>query len=466
MQTNRYEDLSMATKTFEQQVLELTNQERAKQGLPALKANTELNYTADKYAELMAKNNYVSHTGPDGSLPWDRAKKVGFEAQTMGENIAAGQTTPKEVVQDWMNSPGHRANILNRNYTQLGVGFERNYWVQNFGSNDTNPATKIPNSSSNPGTQPTPKPDPKPTPTPTPETDNGKFEQKVLELTNIERAKQGLAPLKGNKELNYAADKYAELMSDKNYFSHTGPDGSSPWDRMKKVGFDAQTMGENIAAGQRTPEEVVEAWMNSPGHRANILNRNYTQLGVGFDDNYWVQNFGSDDTNPASNIPNSPSNPGTKPTPSPNSPYKELKGGSGNDVLTGTSGNDRIWGGKGNDTINGGDGSDRLIGGTGQDKLTGGAGKDTFAYKQLQDKGDTITDFSVSQDKIDLRQIMAGSAYQSKNQFSDFLQLQQVGSDTSVKLDMDGNKKAGGFDKFILLEKVNASSLSASNFLV
>ncbi|MBD2353095.1 type I secretion C-terminal target domain-containing protein [Tolypothrix sp. FACHB-123] len=294
---------------------------------------------------------------------------------------------------------------------------------------------------------------------------NGTFEQRVLELTNIERSKQGLAPLKANKELNYAADKYAELMSDKNYFNHTGPDGTSPWDRMKAVGFQAQVMGENIAVGQQTPEQVVKAWMNSPGHRANILNGKFTQLGVGEDDKYWVQNFGSDDLDPTSKIPNSPSNAGTQPTPAPQA-GKEFKGGDGNDVLTGDSGNNVLWGRKGNDTLNGGGGSDRLIGGIGIDKLTGGTGKDTFVYKSLQDKGDTITDFSSSQDKIDLRQIMAGSAYQSKNQFSDFLKLQQVGSDTVVKLDMDGNKKAGGFDKFILLEKVNASSLNASNFLV
>ncbi|WP_277877969.1 CAP domain-containing protein [Tolypothrix sp. FACHB-123] len=455
--------------TFEQEVLKLTNDERAKFGLPALKGNTELNYAADGYAELMAEKKFFSHVGPDGSRAWDRAKKVGFEAQTMGENIAFGQRTPKDVVQAWMDSPGHRANILNRNFTELGVGFEQNYWVQKFGSKDLNPTTNIPNSSSGSGSQPTPPsnptPTPNPIPTPPPVNNNGTFEQRVLELTNIERSKQGLAPLKANKELNYAADKYAELMSDKNYFNHTGPDGTSPWDRMKAVGFQAQVMGENIAVGQQTPEQVVKAWMNSPGHRANILNGKFTQLGVGEDDKYWVQNFGSDDLDPTSKIPNSPSNAGTQPTPAPQA-GKEFKGGDGNDVLTGDSGNNVLWGRKGNDTLNGGGGSDRLIGGIGIDKLTGGTGKDTFVYKSLQDKGDTITDFSSSQDKIDLRQIMAGSAYQSKNQFSDFLKLQQVGSDTVVKLDMDGNKKAGGFDKFILLEKVNASSLNASNFLV
>lgn len=135
--------------TFEQQVLELTNQERAKNGLRPLKANAELNYAADKYAEEMSQRRVLSHTGPDGSKPWDRAEAVGYEAQMMGENIAAGQRTPEQVVQDWMNSSGHRANILRSQYTDIGVGFYNNYWVQDFGSGDTNSISKIPGSTSN-----------------------------------------------------------------------------------------------------------------------------------------------------------------------------------------------------------------------------------------------------------------------------------------------------------------------------
>jgi Cysteine-rich secretory protein family len=135
--------------TFEQQVFELTNQERAKNGLSPLKINAELNYAADKYAEEMSKRRVLSHTGPDGSKPWDRAETVGYEARMMGENIAAGQRTPEQVVKGWMDSPGHRANILRSQYTDIGVGFYNNYWVQDFGSGDRNPISKIPGSTSN-----------------------------------------------------------------------------------------------------------------------------------------------------------------------------------------------------------------------------------------------------------------------------------------------------------------------------
>jgi hypothetical protein len=137
---------------------------------------------------------------------------------------------------------------------------------------------------------------------------NTTFEQQVFELTNQERVKNGLSPLKTNAELNFAADKYAEEMSKRRVLSHTGPDGSKPWDRAEAVGYEAQMMGENIAAGQRTPEQVVKGWMDSPGHRANILRSQYTDIGVGFYNNYWVQDFGSGDTNPISNIPGSTSN--------------------------------------------------------------------------------------------------------------------------------------------------------------
>jgi hypothetical protein len=133
--------------TFEKQVLELTNQERVKNGLSPLKANNELNYAADKYAQDMSEGGFFSHTGPDGSKPWDRAEAVGYEARMMGENIAAGQRTPQQVVKDWMNSPGHRQNILRPQYKELGVGFHNNYWVQNFGSGDTNPISLVPNTS-------------------------------------------------------------------------------------------------------------------------------------------------------------------------------------------------------------------------------------------------------------------------------------------------------------------------------
>ncbi|CAI7724925.1 MULTISPECIES: CAP domain-containing protein [Bacillus] len=119
------------------------------------------------------------------------------------------------------------------------------------------------------------------------------FEQEVVELTNKERAKQGLKALSVDSKLSKSARAKSQDMKDKNYFSHTSPTYGSPFDQMKQFGITYKTAGENIAQGQRSPQEVVTAWMNSEGHRANILNKNYTHIGVGYvkSGNYWTQQF-------------------------------------------------------------------------------------------------------------------------------------------------------------------------------
>ncbi|CAM4076471.1 CAP domain-containing protein [Bacillus paramycoides] len=119
---------------FEQRVVELTNAERTKQGLPALKIDTELSKVARIKSEDMQKNNYFDHNSPTYGSPFDMMKKFGISYKSAGENIAQGQRTPEEVVQAWMNSAGHRANILNSGFTHIGVGYVEsgNYWTQQF----------------------------------------------------------------------------------------------------------------------------------------------------------------------------------------------------------------------------------------------------------------------------------------------------------------------------------------------
>lgn len=122
------------------------------------------------------------------------------------------------------------------------------------------------------------------------------FEQKVVQLTNQERAKYGLKPLVSDWELARVARFKSDDMRDKNYFSHTSPTYGSPFDMIKNFGITYRSAGENIAAGQKTPEEVVQAWMNSSGHRANILNKDFTHIGVGYSKGgsygvYWTQMF-------------------------------------------------------------------------------------------------------------------------------------------------------------------------------
>ena len=119
------------------------------------------------------------------------------------------------------------------------------------------------------------------------------IEAKVVELTNAERAKNGLSALQMDTQLMAAAREKSEDMKTNQYFSHTSPTFGSPFDRLKALGISYQSAGENIAKGQQTAEEVVEAWMNSEGHRANILDANFTHIGVGYvkDGSIWTQQF-------------------------------------------------------------------------------------------------------------------------------------------------------------------------------
>lgn len=122
---------------FQNEVVRLVNVERSKNGLPALSADSLLMTTATVKSQDMAKNNYFDHTSPTYGSPFDLMKRYGVSYRAAGENIAMGQTSPAQVMDGWMNSAGHRANILNSSYTKIGVGVAQNasgnyYWTQHF----------------------------------------------------------------------------------------------------------------------------------------------------------------------------------------------------------------------------------------------------------------------------------------------------------------------------------------------
>jgi uncharacterized YkwD family protein/spore coat assembly protein SafA len=122
------------------------------------------------------------------------------------------------------------------------------------------------------------------------------LESEVVKLVNVERSKQGLQPLKENWQLSRVARYKSADMAAKNYFSHTSPTYGSPFRMMESFGIKYSSAGENIAYGQKTPQQVMTAWMNSPGHRSNIMSPSYSQIGVGYATNksgtpYWTQMF-------------------------------------------------------------------------------------------------------------------------------------------------------------------------------
>ncbi|WP_374970800.1 CAP domain-containing protein [Terrabacter sp. BE26] len=127
-----------ATPTVQQQVVQLVNAQRARVGCRALVADARLSRAAQAHSADMAKRRYFSHTTPEGRMFVQRIRAQGYTGSWLGENIAAGQPTAKAVMDAWMKSPGHRANILNCRYKAIGVGYAlggpyRYYWTQDFG---------------------------------------------------------------------------------------------------------------------------------------------------------------------------------------------------------------------------------------------------------------------------------------------------------------------------------------------
>jgi uncharacterized protein YkwD len=156
--------------------------------------------------------------------------------------------------------------------------------------------------------KPSPKPTAKPRKSPAKSTrapsSSGKAstvvaaEDEVARLTNIARREQGCGPLRIDERLRKAARGHSGDMAAKGYFDHTSADGRSPWDRIKATGYNSSMLAENIARGQATPDAVVKGWLNSPGHRANIMNCKLKAIGVGVHFGtggpWWTQDFGSD----------------------------------------------------------------------------------------------------------------------------------------------------------------------------
>ncbi|MBS4026288.1 MAG: hypothetical protein KGZ96_11515 [Clostridia bacterium] len=197
-----------------------------------------------------------------------------FVGETLGENVAWEPVSRKIIIND-----GNIANSAD-------------------GANPSNPINPANSPGTSPGSQDTTPGNTGSTNPNTDQTTSGlhQFEAQVVKLVNDERAKHGLAPLKANLKLSQVARIKSEDMRDNKYFAHNSPTYGSPFDMMKRFGISYRTAGENIAAGQTTPEHVVNSWMNSPGHRANILNSNYTEIGVGYAQggsyrHYWTQMF-------------------------------------------------------------------------------------------------------------------------------------------------------------------------------
>jgi len=269
----------------EQQMVVLINQARSDAGLPPLVVDPVLSNLARIKAQDMASNGYFGHTSPVYGSCYDMMKAAGIEYRYAGE-VLARATSVDSAFRALINSSGNRSSVLSTNYNRVGAGIVKkgSYRVivlffagsQNSQSQNQNVNQNI----NSPSPQPQPQSPPQPQEQSQPVSGLNADEQKMVDLVNQERARVGLAPLQVDMTLVKLARMKAQDMIDKGYFSHTSPTYGSPFDMMKAAGVQYRYAGENLA-GAPTVESAHTNLMNSSGHRANILNSNYTRVGIG-----------------------------------------------------------------------------------------------------------------------------------------------------------------------------------------
>ena len=247
-----------------ERVVEIINQERAAAGLSALQSNPQLEQAcALRLQELKEK---FSHTRPDDTSWATVFDELGIARGGAAENIAKGYKTPEDLMSSLMTKEGHRNNILNLDFTYVAVGFdpETKAWIQLFMKPVDYDPSKV----------------------------NAKEEiQAVVKIVNQRRAEAGLPALTYSKSLQKVADLRAKEITE--LFSHTRPNGQLCFTAFGELGVKYSYAGENIASGYKSAEAVMTGWMNSEGHRKNILDSRFTEIAVGFDPETraWVQVF-------------------------------------------------------------------------------------------------------------------------------------------------------------------------------
>jgi uncharacterized protein YkwD/stress response protein SCP2 len=250
----------------------LVNAERAKAGVPAVATESRLTAAAQAHATAMARQGRLSSEGPDGRSVFQHITARGYAYLSLAEHLVSGPRTPAELLDYCLTGAETRRPLVSPAFFDVGAAHATDprsgdtYWTALW----ARPLT----------------------------TDGlAHTAYEVLSRTNAERAAAGLPPLAHDPGLAAVAQAYSTDMATRGFYSHTSPEGLEPWDRARAAGCPHRGIGENIACGQRSPSEVVQGWMNSPGHRANILKADFTHLGIGFAGGgqagtYWTQLFG------------------------------------------------------------------------------------------------------------------------------------------------------------------------------
>nr|WP_325219478.1 CAP domain-containing protein [uncultured Oscillibacter sp.] len=280
------------------ELVRLLNAERTKAGLKALESMDGLTKAAEQRAKDLS-GGYIEIRA-DGSDWTSVVKQAGIPADYVDESFVVGKgyDTAAAALEMVLSTPEAREALMNPEYTHMSVGYVhddngyggyQDFWsllyIIRSGSGSSGGSSSGGSSSGNgSGTGEAPS-----------GTDLQSMRQGVLDLVNAARAQNGKAPLTLNDSLSDVAQLRADEIVQS--FSHTRPNGTSCFTALKEAGISYRTTGENIAAGQGSPASVMDSWMNSEGHRANILNGDFTSIGIGYVKagsgygHYWVQMF-------------------------------------------------------------------------------------------------------------------------------------------------------------------------------
>ena len=261
--------------------LEVLNEERGRRGLPPLRLDGRISEVAQEHAAELARRGSIELPRGTAEALGERLERAGYQAQEWTEQVSLNSYGPGAVIDGWKRQGAWQA-ALREEVRDLGIGVDRL---------DGTPlyvfVLAVPRGEhfarATAGLE-----------------DLARVRRQVLDLVNEERKRAGLRPLRASKTLDASSQRHAEDMLTRAYFAHASPEGTTVRRRVEAAGYAPRAVAENLAAGPTTAAQVVEGWMNSPGHRANILDPDYTELGVGLaiGENrkghqvLWVQNFG------------------------------------------------------------------------------------------------------------------------------------------------------------------------------
>jgi uncharacterized protein YkwD len=264
-------------------LFEALNGERARAGAPPFRLSVPLSSVAQAHAEAMARRGSLRSERGEEDRTQQEMVRAGYRAERWIESEVASDGSLAEIVDYWKQQSGATyPRVMKQDFRDLGIGVVR------FGGQTLYTLLfAVPEADYYRERTAALK-------------DLAVVRQGVLERVNAERRKAGRRPLALDARLDEAAERHAEDMLARDYFAHESPEGKTVRQRAVAAGYDWQAIGENIAEGQLSVDQVMQGWMESPHHRDNILSRDFTQLGVGLAMGegpkgfrvVWVQTFG------------------------------------------------------------------------------------------------------------------------------------------------------------------------------